>query len=322
MRNRSLTRRLAPAVVLAVGIGLALAGCGDDDADSAGSTPSSTQQRGAVTVVQAGFTENNILAQAYAAILDKYGYDVTVKTVPTRETYSPELAKGTVDIAPDYLASAANYYNAEKTGKLDVSVATNDVEETLDILKELTEPKGLTVLDPSQATDQNAFAVTEEYATANNLKTLSDLGKSGKSVVLVSTEECPSRPLCGVALERTYGIDISKNLPFAFGAPAGKKQVVDGKAQLVLVATTDATLAKDNLVVLEDDKGVQPAENLVPIVGKGSPIAKDAEVIAALKKFNDGLTTDELAELNAQVDVERAKAEDVAKTYLKDKGLI
>lgn len=324
MLTRSLARRLAPAVVLTAAIGLALAGCGDDN-DSASSdvpSPSKVPDRGKVTVVQAGFTENNILAQAYAALLEKYGYSVTVKTVPNRETYSPELAKGSVDIAPDYLASAANYYNAEKTGKLDVSVATSDVAETLATLKTYTDPLGLTVLKPSTATDQNAFAVTEDYATTNDLESLSDLGESGQAVVLASTQECPSRPLCGVALERTYGIDVTKNLPFAFGSPAAKKQVTDGKAQLVLVATTDATLADDGLVVLEDDKKVQPAENLVPIIGKGSPLADDAEVVDALNKFSEGLTTAELAALNAQVDVERRKASAVAEEYLTTKGLI
>jgi osmoprotectant transport system substrate-binding protein len=325
MHEHSRKRTLLAAAAVAAVLGLTLAGCGSSGgSDNAGSSPSAAApgSKGKVTVVQAGYTENNILAQIYTQILEKNGYDVTVKTVPNRETYSPGLEKGTVDVVPDYLGSAADYYQAQKTKNPDATIATSDVQKTLTDLQDLTKSKGLTILNPSTATDQTAFAVTKDYASQNKLTTLSDLAASGKSVVLAAPQECPSRPLCGVALEKTYKIDVSKYLPFPFDSPTAKKQVTDGKAQLVLVATTDAQLDKDGLVVLTDDKKVQPAENLVPIVGKGSPIATDATVVAALNRANETLTTADLGALDAKVDVDREKAADVAKEYLESKNLI
>src|SRR5436305_14355053 len=83
-------------------------------------------------------------------------------------------------------------------------------------LKKYGDKRGLTALDPAQAVDQNAFAVTKDFASKHNLKTLSDLGKSGISVKLAAPAECPTRPFCKPGLEKTYNIKISGITPLAF----------------------------------------------------------------------------------------------------------
>jgi osmoprotectant transport system substrate-binding protein len=311
-------------VALVATAGIVLAGCGSSGgSDSAStSTAEAVKPKGAVTVVQAGYTENDILAQAYAKILEANGYTVTVKTVGNREIYSPELEKGNVDIVPDYLGSAANYYEAQKTKNPDAVIATSDVDSTLADLQALLKADGLSALEPSSATDQNAFAVDKDFAAENKLTTLSSLGAAKKAVIVAGPTECKSRPLCGVALTKDYGIDVTKYQPFDFNSPAAIKQVTDGKAQIAVVATTNAQLGEKGLVVLTDDKKIQPAENLVPIIGKGSPIVDDAAVIAALNKFSATLTTEDLGKLNDKVDLDREKAADVAQEYLDSKGLI
>nr|WP_268904146.1 glycine betaine ABC transporter substrate-binding protein [Candidatus Frankia alpina] len=70
----------------------------------------------------------------------------------------------------------------------------------------------LTVLDPADAVDQNAFAVSTSFATQHNLKTLSDLAASGQTVKIVAGPECETRPFCQPGLEKTYGIKIKEYL--------------------------------------------------------------------------------------------------------------
>ena len=108
---------------------------------------------------------------------------------------------------------------------------------------------------------------------------------------------------------------------YRFGTAATKKDLVDGITQLGAVGTTDATLKQNDLVILDDDKHLQNAENLVPIVNtKWLKDHEDAK--KALDKLSGVLTTDDLASLIGKVDNDREKAADVAKAYLKDKGLI
>ena len=162
--------------------------------------------------------------------------------------------------------------------------------------------------------------MTKKLADANNLKTLSDLAKLNKPLKLAAPAECPDRPFCKPGLEKTYGLKIAQLLPLGFGSPQAKQAVVSGKADLVETGTTDATLGGLGLVALEDDKKLQLADNIVPVVNvqkAGTP-----EIQTLLDKVSQALTTDDLAQLNLKVDAERQKPEDVAKTWLQSKGLL
>jgi osmoprotectant transport system substrate-binding protein len=302
-------------------IALVLAGCGDDDDGNGDDT--ATDERGELTVGGADFTEMHIMQQMYKLLLEDAGYTVDVTTAANREAYAPALENGEIDVIPEYAATMAEYLNAQINGpdaSTSAPVATNDAQETVDAMGPLAEQRGLTVLEPAEAADQNGFAVTSEFADQNGLQTLSDLGALGQPIVLAATEECPERPFCQPGLEETYGLQISEILPLGFSSPQTKEAVASGEAQLGLVATTDGTLEDLGLVLLEDDMGLQLADNLVPVVNTES--AGDDAVAEALNSLADVLTTEDLAMLNAQVDAERQLAEDVARTYLEDQGLI
>jgi osmoprotectant transport system substrate-binding protein len=96
--------------------------------------------------------------------------------------------------------------------------------------------------------------------------------------------------------------------------------VTSGKAQLGLVGTTDATLPDLGLVLLQDDKHLQLADNLVPVVGKD--FLGDTTLASALDALAPTLTTEDLTQLNKKVDAERQKPADVAKEYLTSKGML
>ncbi len=261
------------------------------------------------------------MMEMYEALLEDAGYDVEVQPVDNRELYAPELESGNIDVVPEYAATLAEFLNRAENGPDAEPVATGDVDETVTALRELAEARGLEVLEPAEAANQNAFFVTEAFAAENGLETLTDLGESGVPVVLAGTAECPERPKCEIGLRETYGISITEDLPLGFGSVQNKQAVVQGQAQLGLSGTTDGTLGDLGLVVLEDDQGLQNADNLLPVVNAEGPAGSD-EVAEVLNALSAVLSTDDLAELNRRVDEDREQAADVARSYLEEKGLL
>ncbi|WP_405701511.1 MULTISPECIES: ABC transporter substrate-binding protein [unclassified Streptomyces] len=325
----SKSTRVLGAVLGAAALTASLTACGGDslekskDAGAAASAPSdSGSGKGKVVIGAAGFTESNVLAELYAQVLKDAGYSTSITTVNNRELYEPSLEKGEIDVVPEYAATLAEFLNAKVNGPKapeEKPVASSDVAATVAGLEKLAGPLGLKALPAGQAVDQNAFAVSKEFARKNNLKTLSDLGKSGLKVKIAAGDECAVRPFCAPGLKKAYGIDVSGIDPKGVGTPQAKQAVKDGVDQLALTTTTDATLESFDLVLLEDDKKLQNADNVLPVVN-----AKDAgspEIAAALDKLTKVLTTADLVELNKQVDAQREKPADAAKAFLKAKGL-
>ncbi|MGW0468862.1 ABC transporter substrate-binding protein [Streptomyces sp. NPDC003027] len=315
--------RRASAVLGVAALTGGLAACGGDSLEKAGGGGASAPGKGSLVVGAAAFTESKVLAELYAQVLDDAGYSATVTTVKNRELYEPSLEKGEIDVVPEYAATIAEFLNAKANGPKapeEKPVASGDAAATVEALKKLAEPRGLKVLGFGRAVDQNAFAVSREFAEKNKLTTLSDLGRAKLKVKIAAGDECAVRPFCAPGLRKTYGIDVTGVDPKGVGTPQSKQAVKDGVAQLALTTTTDATLDGFGLVLLADDKKLQNADNVLPVVN-----AKDAGspgIAAALDKITKVLTTADLAELNRKVDGERAKPEDVAKSYLESKGLV
>jgi osmoprotectant transport system substrate-binding protein len=320
------TSRRRFGLLAGVGVaGLLLAACGgsgDAFSSSSSSSPAASASGApggadkTLVVGGANFTEMSVMEQLYGQLLAKNGYTVSYKAVENREIYEPALEQGQINVVPDYAATMANFISKKTGGTGDIASA--DANETAQKMQPLLEKLGLSAFTPSPAKDNNAFAVTKKYAEANNLKTLSDLAKLGKPIRLAATTECPDRPFCQPGLEKTYGMKISEVLPLGFGSPQAKQAVTSGKADLVLTGTTDATLDQLGLVLLEDDKSLQQADNIVPVVDKK---ANTPEVKALLDKLSAALTTDDLTQLNAKVDAQRQTAQQVAKDFLASKGL-
>ncbi|MGY0060408.1 ABC transporter substrate-binding protein [Streptomyces sp. LZ34] len=304
--------RVAGAAATVTALAAGLTACGGDSLEK--------KSEGSVVVGSATFTESKILAALYVGLLEDAGYKASIKTLDSRELYEPVLEKGEIDVVPEYAATMAEYLNQKKNGPKAKPVASPDVDATVKALRELAEPRGLKVLQPGEAVDQNAFAVRKDFASEHGLKTLSDLGKSKQKIKLAAGDECPKRPFCQPGLEKTYGIDITGIDSVEVGSVQAKQAVKDGKDQLVLTTTTDATLSQFGLVLLEDDKKLQNADNVLPVVNAKSAGSK--KITNALNKLNEVLTTADLTELNKKVDAQRLKAADVAEEYLKEKGLV
>lgn len=309
---------MAGAATAVVALTAGLSACGGDSLEDDEGSDGGGQ--GKIVVGAARFTEQKVLAELYAGVLRDAGYDASVKTVQNREVYEPELKKGTIDVAPEYAATLTEFLNRKKNGADAGQLASSDLDATYRELTELAGERGLKALPAGPAVDQNAFAVTAAYAKKHKLKTLSDLGKSGEKVRIAAGDECETRPFCAPGLKKKYGIDVAGIDPKGVGTTQSKQAVKNGTDQLVLTTTTDATLKNFGLVILEDDKKLQNADNILPVVNAKE--AGDKKVAEALAKITKALTTDDLIELNRKVDEEREKEADVAKAYLESKGLI
>jgi osmoprotectant transport system substrate-binding protein len=321
-------RFLALAATTATLIGT-LAACGNDDntlegsggSGSGGETSSGSADKGSVTVGGQNFTEELVLTSIYQHVLENAGYTVNVKTVTTRDIYVPSLTSGDIDVVPDYLAGITDFLQIKENGDSAPVVSSNSVDKTLAALKPLAAANNITVLQPSAATDQNAFFVTKDFAQQNNLTTLSDYAALGQPVKLGAPPDCEGRPDCEGGLTKVYGFDITQIVPLDFASAQVKDAVKSGEVDMGETGTTDGTLDALGLVILEDDKGIQPAQNLTPVVNTDF-YNEHPDLADLLDPVSQALTTDELAALNLKVDAERQKPDDVALQWLQDKGLI
>ncbi|MEU9097864.1 ABC transporter substrate-binding protein [Streptomyces sp. NPDC048361] len=312
MRPRLLLAALALTAVTACSTGPSL--------EKQGSVTAPPGDSKHLTIGSAGFTESDLLAQMYALLLGKAGYRTKILSVTNREIYEPALESGQIDVVAEYAATFADWLNAKAHGADAKPVGSPDLTRTMTALRALATPRGLTVLDPGRAVDQNAFAVAQSYARQHRLTTLSDLGASKLPVRLAAGDECVQRPYCEPGLKKTYGIDITAVDPKGVGTTQSKQAVQSGQDQMVLTTTTDATLGAFGLVLLADDKHLQNADYIVPVVNRSRAGSKG--VTGALDQLNTVLTTADLASLNEQVDSWRQLPQDVARNYLTSKHLI
>jgi osmoprotectant transport system substrate-binding protein len=317
------TRRIL-SILPAAAIAVTLSACGSSGSSSpssSSSSPSTSGASGSLTVGAAGFTESNVLAQMYADLLQKAGFSVNVKQVSSSEIFQSSLENGTIAVVPEYAATYADQLQTLVTGTKTPTASSPSLAVTVKNLKKYEVKRGLRNLTPARAVDQNAFAVTSAFAAKHHLATLSDLGASGISVKLAAPAECPSRPFCKPGLEKTYGIKISGLVTLDYDSLPLKQAVKTNKAQLGEVATTDATVGQFGLQVLTDDKNLQNADNLTPIVN-AKQLQQHPEIATALNPLAAVLTTNDLATLNDEVDGQRQTVQAVAQKYLQSKSLL
>ena len=221
---------------------------------------------GPITIGAFNFTESQILAELYAGVLRKAGVEVSITQSTNREVLQPALAAGEVQVVPEYLGTLTEFLNVKVNGPDAPSVANNNVERTLVAARELAEPLGITLLEPSPAEDVNAFAVTADFAAANSIATLSELAawSQGNDLRLGGPPECPQRPFCQLGLESAYGMKIAEFSPLDAGGPLTKTALSQGSIDLGLVFSSDGSVEDLDLVVLEDDLGLQNVDNIVP----------------------------------------------------------
>jgi osmoprotectant transport system substrate-binding protein len=314
-----LTRRFAAGVVAASAAAM-LTSCGSSDSSSTATSDGSSAptDKGTVRISGQNFTEAEIVADMYAAVLQKAGYTPQVHLVGTRDVYM-KLFPSKLDVVPEYTGAIVEFLNGTYNGSKAKPITVSDPQKTIDKAKPLLDKAGITLLNPSAATDTNAFFVTQKYSDDNKVHALSDL--KGRSVTLAAAPDCQGRLDCAGGLSSAYGIKITKVLPLGYASQQTYDSVLHGESQLGETSTTDGTLKSQGLVLLPDDKHIQPSQNLVPMVSTKF-LQAHPDVADPLNQLMAKLTTDDLTKLNGEVAVDRQKPEDVAQQWLTDVGLL
>ncbi|MFI7213675.1 glycine betaine ABC transporter substrate-binding protein [Micromonospora maritima] len=200
---------------------------------------------GQVTVGAGNFSESQTVAELYKIALTAAGYQVKVQTIGNRELYEPALEKGQVQVVPEYAATMAEFLNTKANGKDAQPVSSPELEKTVAALKAEGDKAGLVFGQPSQAQDQNAFAVTKAFADKYGVSTLSELAAkcSGQATVLAGPPECPQRPKCQAGLVEVYDFKAGSFSSLDAGGPQTKNALKTGAASVGLVFSSDAALA-------------------------------------------------------------------------------
>jgi osmoprotectant transport system substrate-binding protein len=304
-------RRLV-ALALAVTLCGVAAACTETPQDSA-RRPVKGSKGIIVVGVSGAFAENQLVAEMYAQVLQHAGYTVERQlNLRSREISQSALESGEIDVKPEYLSSLLLYVDPS-------AVASNDPENAAAELRKRLEPKGIEVLTPSPAQDTNRFVANARTAERFGLTTMSSLAPVASQLTLGAPPECPQRPFCLTGLHETYGILFDDFVPLDVGGPQTVAALNRDEVQIGLLFSTDPSIAANGFVPLVDDKHLQNAENITPVIR--SDIA-EAEVRSALDEVSGLLSTRVVTRLVGKVVLDGEDIPGVAEAFLTSHGAL
>lgn len=283
-------------------------------------SPSASAAAGKPTVKvgSAGFYEAAVVGEMYAQALEAKGYTVVRHLeIGERPAVHAALTSGDVNLIPEYLGGLAGQGLGIKDLSPDPATALANMQTAL-------AGKGWVSYDFSPGTDADGFAVRKETADKYSLATMSDLAAVADKLVWGVAEGCPDNPVCGPGLKTTYGIDLSA-LQVETLSPCSADiatSLNDSAIDVAQVCTTQPEIASMNLVLLADDKHLQPAQNMVPVASKALADAAPADFAETLNAIQAKLTTEALTKLGVEININHKELADVAKQFLKDNGLL
>jgi osmoprotectant transport system substrate-binding protein len=270
----------------------------------------------AITVGSFDFPESVLLAYLYADILAGKGYPVRVlANLGTRELVDPALMAGLVQLVPEYTGSALEFVSLGRVH------ATAGVAVTDAALARSVAGRGLVTGGPAAAQDGNAIVVTAATAARYHLRTISDLARVAGRLVFGGPPECPERPYCLLGLRRTYGLRFREFVPLDAGGPLTRQALAAGDINVALLFTTDPAIRARHLVVLADNRGLQPAENVVPVLRRATVGRYGPGLLDALNALSARLSSAALTALDAQVELDGRAPRAVAERWLQAHGL-
>jgi osmoprotectant transport system substrate-binding protein len=323
--NRKLLLSSLMAVLLL--FSLTVAACGDDDDESGDSVTTvedttqaikSNAANGDVKIVvgSKNFTEQKILGEVYAQGLAAAGYDISTElNLGDEKTALKALQNGTIDAYPEYTGTAL--------GSL-FDVASEDIPTDPQAAYEQTREgfakESLTALPPTPFTNSNEVGLTADKAEELSVEKISDLQGKSQDLTLYGTPECRQRQDCLLGLQQVYDLEFKKFVPVS---PDLRHEVLEnGQADLSIVFTTDPRNERDDIVLLEDDRGIFPPYNATFVVRDQTIEAAGPDLEKVVAEIGKGLTGPVMSELNARADLDKKTPKQVATEYLQESGLI
>ena len=253
-----------------------------------------------------GFTENLILSELYALALEDAGFHVEREFEVSNAVIHEALCNGEIDLYPEYTGTALMTILGEPM--------MTDPQEVYDTVKDMYASRyDLDVLDMSPASDGNSLAIRKDTAEEYGIRTISDLQANADKIRFGSTSDFYEREDGMLGLEKVYGeFDFASENSFDNSL---KYQVMESdEVDCVPAYTTDAQLSSGDFVLLEDDKGLWPPYNVIP-VARQEIIDEYPEAAEAINELSAQIDTATLTKLNARVDVNKEEYDDVAADF-------
>lgn len=302
-------RRVLCSVTILV-MCVALAACTSPEADR---QPRPAGASAIVVGVSGAFAENQIVAEMYAQVLEHAGYQVERQLdLRSRETSQSALEAGQIDVKPEYLSSLLLFLDPD-------AEASPEADDMARLNARLLRPRGITLLAPSPAEDTNQFVVNAETAERFDLTTMSSLIPVADQLTLGGPPECPVRPFCLPGLSRVYGLVFNEFTALDAGGPLTVDALRRDDVQVGLLFSTDPRIEENGFVPLVDDRRLQDAENITPVIRSEK---LNDEVRRLLDAVSARLTSAEMTDLVGLVVIDGQDVASVANGFLKENGLV
>jgi osmoprotectant transport system substrate-binding protein len=306
MHSKLRIRRSGLALgAMVVSIVLLAAACGSDKSSGSGSG-----SKEKIVVGEKDFPGAQLISEIYGQALAAKGFDVTFKDVgPTEQTYAA-LKKGDIDLYGEYQGTLLTFLKGTPTG---------DASEVNTALQAKVKDDNVVASSASSAVDVNAFYVTKATAAQYSLTKISDLKAVADKLSFGGPPECSERPLCLGDTENTlYGLQFKEVKKLDGGGPITIAALKDGDIQVGLLFTGSSVIDPD-FVMLQDDKGLQPADNVIAVWRSK---VDNSDLKTVVDSVNAKLTTAEYNKLNGQINGdEKLDPKEAAKQWLKDQSL-
>ena len=273
-------------------------------------------QGGAVVAASFNFPESELLAAIYGLAIRHAGIPVRIELdLGPRELVQPALEQDLVDVVPEYLGTALTSLRPP------LGLAMSDPVAVRAALARALVPWHVQVMTPAAAQDQNGIVVTDATARRLGLHKVSDLRGVAGRLALGGSPECPDRPYCLPGLRKVYGLGFARFVPFDT-EPQRVTALRAGVVDVAVLNTTDGNLAVGDLVLLSDDRHLQPAENVVPVITNSATARYGKRLADAVNAVSARLTSKPLLFMGWRVEVAGADVMTEARGWLERRGIL
>ena len=277
---------------------------------SAGSRSSS---KPTIVIGSTNFEEQAIVSNIWADVLKKAGYQVTVEpALGTRAIVVPAIEKGQIGLEPDYAASLLGFLHGGNPQAAGTKIST-----AIPADQKALSSYGVTVLPASKALDTNVFAVTKATAGKDHLTTISSLKPYASNITLGGPPECPTFAGCEPGLKKVYGLNFAGFKSLDEAGPLSVAALKNGEVQVVELFSSDGNVVSNNFVALTDNKHLEGADYIVPVIRKSIDTPGVANV---LNSIDAKLTTNAISKLNLDVTANQEQPAAVAQSWVNSVG--
>jgi osmoprotectant transport system substrate-binding protein len=323
---------LAALAALALALGIAACGSSDDSSSSEATSAEASGDEGAGGAIVANpdngkvslkigsknFPEQEILGEIYAQGLKAAGYKVTSDLNLGSETVAHKAVKsGAISGYPEYASTALTSFFG-----LEPEEVPTDATEAWEKANEEFEKEGLVAFEPTPFESANAVGTLKKTAEKYGLEDVSDLEGVSEKLSLYGSPECRERIDCLAGLEKLYGLKFKSFHPVDISL---RYTVLEkGQADLSILFTTDPQLSaeSDKFVILEDDKHVFPAGNIIFVTTPKVVEEAGPDYEKTILQVQEGLTLEVMQELDARVELEKETPKAAAAAYLESAGYV